>query len=142
VNLPTSANARRRCRPGRERRALRRGGKGRAVFKRIADGPDLILQVKLTDVRDGHDLPADGVTFTARLRLRVTNHGCGGSACTAEDADVTAAVGCTNGTCAAKASLGPSVLGVQVGPCAIALRRLDILDDASAAFAEAGVKLL
>jgi hypothetical protein len=98
--------------------------------------------VKLTDVRDGQDLPADGVTFTARLRLRVTNHGCGGSACTAADADVTAAVGCKDGTCAAKASLGPSVFGAEVGPCSIALRRLEILDDASAAFAEAGLKLL
>jgi hypothetical protein len=115
-------------------------GKGRAQLKRVK-GPDLQLQVKLTDVRDGQDQRADGVTFTARLRLRVTNHGCGGTACTAEDADVTAAITCTAGTCAAKASIGPSVLGLGVGPCSIALRRLEILDDESAAFAEAGLKL-
>lgn len=113
-------------------------GQGTAQVQLVGNGIRYRFDVK--DVRTAADAPADGVVFTGRVHLRLTDAGCSGSpACTVETF-VGIDVPCTAGSCRANVRY-PDVLFVAGLGGAVEVTRIDLLDDAGNRFATQGIRL-
>lgn len=112
------------------------GGKGKAQIQRVNTG--IKLRFDLRDVRAIDDQPANGVEFSGRLGMRVTDHGCSTAPSCTIETWLQIGVSCSGGRCIGS-TLFP-VLFLPVGlDGAVEITQVDVLDDAGNRFATAGI---
>lgn len=114
------------------------GGRGRVQVQRVGSG--IKFRVQLKDVRAIDDQPANGVDFTARIQLRITDDGCSAAPSCTFETFLGVGVPCAAGRCAGTVTY-PSLFlpaGLEGGA---EITLVDVLDDADNRFATAGIRL-
>lgn len=112
-------------------------GTGTVQVQRAKNGIKFRFDVK--DVRTGAAVPVNGVDFSGRVSMRITDDGCSGASCTFETF-ISVTLPCSGGRCVAKI-LYPGVFLPLGADAALEITGIDVRDDGGARFATQGILL-